>query len=75
MKKVELQAVTSTKTAVTLSTVTVTMELLALVAVSVFAIQAVGTRSRDEQKSLFHITPPLIDCLISGKLLLSGPRR
>jgi len=38
------QVVTSTKTAVTLSTVTVTMELLALVAVSVFAIQAVGTR-------------------------------
>merc|ERR1712227_917512 len=38
------QAATSTKTAMTLSTVTATMELLALVAVSVFAIQAVGTR-------------------------------
>merc|ERR1711962_1789668 len=38
------QAVTSTKTVVTLSTVIVTMELLAQVAVSVFAIQVVGTR-------------------------------
>ena len=45
MKKVELQAVTSTKTAVTLSTVTAMMELLALVAVSVFATLDVGTRS------------------------------
>merc|ERR1712047_50104 len=38
------QAVTSTKTAVTLSTVTATMELLALVAVLVFATLDVGTR-------------------------------
>ena len=44
IKKVELQAVTSTKTAVTLSTVTATMELLALVAVSVFATLDVGIR-------------------------------
>ena len=47
LRIVNLQAVTSTKTVVTLSTVTVTMELLALVAVSVFAIQVVGTRFRD----------------------------
>merc|ERR1719210_3237062 len=38
------QAVTSTKTAMTLSTVTATMELLALVAVLVFATLDVGTR-------------------------------
>merc|ERR1712004_867292 len=38
------QAVTSTKTAVTLSTVTAMMELLALVAVSVFATLDVVTR-------------------------------
>merc|ERR1712156_751493 len=38
------QAVTSTKTAVTLSTVTAMMELLALVAVSAFVTLDVGTR-------------------------------
>merc|ERR1711915_1054365 len=38
------QAVTSTKTAMTLSTVTAMMELLALVAVSVFATLGFGTR-------------------------------
>jgi len=51
------QAVTSTKTAVTLSTVTAMMELLALVAVSALATLGVGTRSRYLKSG--HILPSL----------------